>query len=64
MTLQQQAAAVYKWGRRYPNVFPHWMKHAAELYRRDRVMRGVEEPRGFISTWRELLEWDSDNDPR
>jgi len=25
MTLQQQAAAVYKWGSRYPNVFPHFI---------------------------------------
>lgn len=42
MTLQQQAAAIFKWGRVYPSAWPKWQEWCAELYRLDRQQRGVE----------------------
>jgi len=43
MTLQQQAAATFKWGRLYPSIWPRWQEWARDLYRQDRIARGVEE---------------------
>lgn len=42
MTKQGRAAALYKYGKLYPKVFPLALKQAAEVYRKDRVERGVE----------------------
>lgn len=42
MTLQQRAAALWKWGNRYPALWPKHQEWAAEAYRQDRVERGLE----------------------
>lgn len=42
MTKQEQAAALWKYGKLYPNVFPNAISQAENLYRLDRIERGVE----------------------
>lgn len=42
MSIQQQAAAIWKWGSLYPSLWPRYREWSAELYRRDRRERGVE----------------------
>lgn len=43
MSKQQRAAALWKYGKLYPRVFPDALDWASELYRQDRAERGVEE---------------------
>lgn len=42
ITLQRQASALWKWGKRYPNLWPKYQEWSAEVYKADRVLRGVE----------------------
>lgn len=42
MTKQQRAAALWKWGKLYPNLWPKALEWAAEVYRQDRIERGVD----------------------
>lgn len=43
MTEQKRAAAIFKWGHLYPKLWPKYQEWARDLYRLDRVKRGVEE---------------------
>ena len=43
MSKQKIAAACWKYGKLYPNIFPNALKHAEDYYRQDRIERGVEE---------------------
>ena len=43
MTKQQRAAALWKYGNRYPNIWPHGKQWASDLYRQDRIERGVHD---------------------
>lgn len=43
MTLQTRAAALWKYGKLYPSAFPDAVKQAAEVYRQDRIERGVKD---------------------
>lgn len=42
MTKQQRAAALWKWGKKYPDLWPKYQQWSAEVYRLDRIERGVE----------------------
>ena len=42
MSIQERAAALWKYGRLYPRIFPGAVEWASELYRQDRIDRGVE----------------------
>lgn len=42
MTLQARAAALWKYGTQYPHIWPDALEWASELYRKDRIERGVE----------------------
>jgi len=42
MTKQERAAAIWKWGSRYPMIWPRWQDWARRIYREDRIERGVE----------------------
>lgn len=41
MTKQQRAAVLFKYGKLYPEVFPNALEQAAELYKQDRLERGL-----------------------
>ena len=43
MTKQHMAAVLYKYGKLYPKVFPNSLEAASELYKQDRIERGVED---------------------
>lgn len=43
MNKQERAKALWKYGKQYPNVFPDALKQASDLYKKDRVERGVEQ---------------------
>lgn len=42
MTKQERAKALYKYGKLYPQAFPNALEQACELYKQDRIERGVE----------------------
>jgi len=42
MNEQKRAAAIFKWGRLYPMLWPKWQEWASALYRQDRINRGIE----------------------
>ena len=43
MTKQEMAAILWKYGKLYPRAFPLALNQAEQLYRQDRIVRGVEE---------------------
>lgn len=43
MSKQRRAAILYHYGKLYPSVFPDAVEQASELYRQDRIERGIEE---------------------
>lgn len=43
MTIQQRAATLWKYGKLYPTIWPDALQWASELYRKDRIERGVDD---------------------
>lgn len=41
-SLQARAYALWKWGKRYPDIFPHALEQARQYYAKDRRLRGIE----------------------
>lgn len=42
MTKQERAAILFKYGKLYPQVFLKALQQASDLYKQDRIDRGVE----------------------